>query len=82
MSKALPLAALPVTLVATLLATTACESSHRSTGRDTAVVQAPTADHELRRIGDVLWYTDIDVAAEVARATGKPLWMHFGEDPG
>jgi len=34
------------------------------------------------RIGDVAWYTDYDQALVVAREEGKPLWLHFGENPG
>lgn len=44
--------------------------------------QASTTVHELTPIGSVLWHTDYDAAVEVARAEGKPLWVHFGEDPG
>lgn len=75
MPKPAPLA---TALVATLLATGACQP----TVRDTFALPAPAADHELRRIGDVYWYTDFDAAVQVARAAGKPLWVHFGEDPG
>lgn len=33
-------------------------------------------------IGDVAWHVDYDAAREVARREGKPLWVHFGENPG
>lgn len=33
-------------------------------------------------IGNIQWYTDYDVAMKVAREQQKPLWIHFGEDPG
>ena len=33
-------------------------------------------------IGDVLWYVDYEAALAVARQEDKPLWVHFGEDPG
>lgn len=33
-------------------------------------------------IGGVSWYTDYDQAMAVARAEGKPMWLHFGENPG
>jgi hypothetical protein len=33
-------------------------------------------------IGDVVWYTDYDQAREVAQRENKPLWLHFGENPG
>lgn len=34
------------------------------------------------KIGDVTWYTDYDQALEIARKENKPLWLHFGENPG
>jgi hypothetical protein len=34
------------------------------------------------RIGGVDWYVDYEVALAQARAVGKPLWVHFGENPG
>ena len=33
-------------------------------------------------IGNIKWYTDYDHAMKVAREKQKPLWVHFGEDPG
>ena len=33
-------------------------------------------------IGEVLWFVDYEAAVEVARREGKPLWVHFGENPG
>ena len=33
-------------------------------------------------IGKVTWYTDYDRALLVAREKKKPLWLHFGENPG
>lgn len=34
------------------------------------------------RIGGISWYTDYDFAMRVARQENKPLWLHFGENPG
>ncbi len=34
------------------------------------------------RIGGIDWYTDYDRAHADARTSGKPLWLHFGENPG
>ena len=34
------------------------------------------------RIGSIDWYVNYDQALEVARESGKPLWLHFGENPG
>ena len=33
-------------------------------------------------IGKVQWYTNYDEAMKVARKVNKPLWLHFGENPG
>ncbi len=33
-------------------------------------------------IGQIQWYTDYDEALVVARQQNKPLWLHFGENPG
>ncbi len=41
-----------------------------------------TTTAERIPIGDVSWFTDYDAAVAHARAEQKPLWMHFGEDPG
>lgn len=35
-----------------------------------------------RTIGRIQWYTDYDQALKVAKQEQKPLWLHFGEDPG
>jgi hypothetical protein len=34
------------------------------------------------KIGGVVWYTNYDEALAVARAQHKPIWVHFGENPG
>ena len=34
------------------------------------------------KIGEVTWYTDYDQALKIARESHKPLWLHFGENPG
>ena len=35
-----------------------------------------------RTIGKIQWYTNYDKALKVAKIEQKPLWLHFGEDPG
>jgi len=37
---------------------------------------------ELRRIGAVDWYLDYDRGRRAALELERPLWVHFGEDPG
>ena len=34
------------------------------------------------KIGDITWYTNYDEAMAIARKQNKPLWLHFGENPG
>lgn len=34
------------------------------------------------RIGDITWYTNYDQAMSIAKKQDKPLWLHFGENPG
>lgn len=68
-------------LVASLAAASACHTDPAAPPAPT-MSPAPAATHELTPIGDLLWHTDYDAAVEVARAEGKPLWVHFGEDPG
>ena len=33
-------------------------------------------------IGKVTWYVSYDAALKVAKKAKKPLWLHFGENPG
>ena len=46
--------------------------------------QAGEDDTALGRvtIGSIEWETDYDRALTRAKQTGKPLWLHFGENPG
>lgn len=44
--------------------------------------QMPLADATQVVIGDVSWYVDYDAAVAIARAADRPLWVHFGENPG
>lgn len=45
-------------------------------------VAAQAMESELVRIGEILWYTNYEVALEAARSRDLPLWVHFGEHPG
>ena len=51
---------------------------------DTATMESGMSSSDVQeiRIGDIDWYVDYDAALEVAKAEDKPLWVHFGEDPG
>lgn len=34
------------------------------------------------KIGGIYWYVDYDAALKIAREENKPMWLHFGENPG
>jgi hypothetical protein len=34
------------------------------------------------KIGGIQWYVDYDAAQKIAQTKNKPLWLHFGENPG
>ncbi len=34
------------------------------------------------KIGGIHWYVDYDAALEIAQQENKPIWLHFGENPG
>ena len=80
----IPLPSLAALYAGTLAGTLAVGACHTDAAAPpaSAMPQGSTTVHELTPIGDVLWHTDYDAAVEVARAEGKPLWVHFGEDPG
>lgn len=42
----------------------------------------PGFGQPLVTIGDIRWHTDYDRALKVAKKEQKPLWLHFGENPG
>ena len=44
--------------------------------------ESEMASHKTVRIGGIDWYQDYDVALQVAKKSNKPLWLHFGENPG
>lgn len=40
------------------------------------------ADAETVRIGSIDWYVNYDDALADAKKTNRPVWLHFGENPG
>jgi hypothetical protein len=34
------------------------------------------------KIGGIDWYVDYDAALKIAKQKKKPIWLHFGENPG
>lgn len=40
------------------------------------------ADAETVRIGSIEWYVNYDDALADAKKTNRPVWLHFGENPG
>ena len=41
-----------------------------------------SADGETVRIGSIDWYVSYDDALADAKRTNRPVWLHFGENPG
>lgn len=39
-------------------------------------------DAETVRIGSINFYVDYDEALADAKQSGRPVWLHFGENPG
>lgn len=66
-----------------LLVPFGCRTDASSAGEAPGEARAahPT-DAERVEIGGVSWYVDYEAAVAIARAEGKPLWVHFGENPG
>lgn len=55
--------------------------------REDRTVPLPPTDDEPApaktvRIGGIEWHADYDRALAAARTTDRPLWLHFGENPG
>ena len=40
------------------------------------------ANAETVRIGSIDWYVNYDDALADAKQTNRPVWLHFGENPG
>jgi len=40
------------------------------------------ADADTVRIGSIDWYVNYDDALADAKRTNRPVWLHFGENPG
>ena len=39
-------------------------------------------DAKTVRIGSIDWYVNYEDALAEAKRTGRPVWLHFGENPG
>ena len=40
------------------------------------------ADSQTVRIGSISWYVNYEDALADAKRTNRPVWLHFGENPG
>lgn len=72
----------PPLLAALALALAACQTDPNTDVTTTPDPGTPGAGAEQVRIGSVAWYVDYEAAVAAAREADKPLWVHFGEDPG
>ena len=82
-----------IAAVGTLLAGVAlamisgCAGSNQTalkTEADISSVPAPQppTDAESVRIGSIHWYVNYEDAMAEAKRSGRPVWLHFGENPG
>lgn len=46
---------------------------------DKSAAELPAPDVQ---IGSIHWYSDYDQGLAVARSLNRPIWLHFGENPG
>ncbi len=46
------------------------------------LLAAPKKKATTAKIGKIVWMTDYDQALIRAKKEKKPLWLHFGENPG
>lgn len=46
------------------------------------LLACPAGAESTVRIGGIDWHTSYDAARKVAQREHKPLWLHFGENPG
>ena len=53
------------------------DSADQLASSDAALAEAQTV-----RIGAIDWYVNYDQAMAAARQTCRPVWLHFGENPG
>jgi len=53
-------------------------------GLSTSNVAATSLDANVQtvRIGSIDWYVSYDDALAEAKKTNRPVWLHFGENPG
>ena len=59
------------------------------TGESTGKLSEPgsssvslASDAKTVRIGSIDWYVNYDDALANAKQTNRPVWLHFGENPG
>lgn len=44
--------------------------------------EVKSEDLKQVKIGGIKWYVNYDAALKVAKQKNKPIWLHFGENPG
>jgi len=49
---------------------------------ENAVAKSPTINAETVRIGSIDWFVNYDDALAYAKQARRPVWLHFGENPG
>ena len=46
------------------------------------ITEVNSSDLTQVTIGGINWYVNYDEALQVAKQENKPIWLHFGENPG
>lgn len=54
------------------------EETESKSGEEKAVEPKP----KQVKIGGIQWYVNYDAAQKIAKEKNKPMWLHFGENPG
>ena len=78
---------LPITLAAALLGCSVSNNGlttneNPSTNVSEEPMQVETVDASQVTIGNIAWYVNYDAALKTAKQKNKPIWLHFGENPG
>lgn len=72
--------------VGALLTSLALALSHGCAGppasQSAVGIETAAGNGETVRIGSIDWYVNYDEALAEAKRTQRPVWLHFGENPG
>jgi len=58
------------------------QSSITDASNSEIVETAVDPNAQTVRIGEIDWYVNYEDAMAAAKASNRPVWLHFGENPG